>query len=317
MQAYGYNTVRVFIDPGSWTRDSAAHNGIAGDYNVSGLDVNYLNDVVDFVQKAEAHGIYVIPSLDGYPHDVYYDGLVTPQNCMDQIDWPNAQVMCAGHVNAERQYVTDFVTYLQSHLTASQLNAILAYQLSNEQTFTSSNLPFVRTDSGFAPVTADGMSYDMSIPSKRQDAADSNLVNWANTLTNAIKAVDSGAMTTVGFFTYSSVGKPSGPSNLLPAYENWQGDPCPTTCFPGRPAVLTLYSNVDFVDLHLYPMGPSYSMNADLASTEWSLIYGPLIMGEYGAFKSAYPDYTSAAYPLRPGAGCWACHRRPYLWRQE
>ena len=40
-------------------------------------------------------------------------------------------------------------------------------------------------------------------------------------------------------------------------------------------------------------------MNADLASTEWSLIYGPLIMGEYGAYKFAYPDYTSAAYAMR------------------
>jgi endo-1,4-beta-mannosidase len=136
----------------------------------------------------------------------------------------------------------------------------------------------------------------MSDLASRQQAADANMVYWGSTCTNAVKSVDPDAMTTVGFFTYNAVGK-SGPNGLSPSYSYATGGNHPR--FPGRPWSLTTYSNVNFADIHLYPLGGSYSMTSDLGSIEWSTTYGPILMGEYGAYKSVYANSTSAAYAMR------------------
>ncbi len=48
----------------------------------------------------------------------------------------------------------------------------------------------------------------------------------------------------------------------------------------------------------MYPDGISYSMDDDLASSEfsiWDIEAKPLLMGEFGAFKNYYPDIGDAA----------------------
>ncbi len=301
MQYDGYNIVRVFIDVGNWDRANyMTTQGIAGSYNAGPtggyyFDASYVNNFVDFVQRANNHGIYVIPIIEGIPYNAYYQSQVIPSDCGSIIQWPNGETMCPGLVAAEKQFVMDFVSDVKSKLTADQFSAIMAYELANEIQFSASVAPFNQTAGNVT--TADGNTYDMSVSSQRQQAADANMVSWASTLTNSIKGVAPNAMTAVGFFTFLAIGQPGGPAGLpLPSAGG-----SPDGRYPGRPVIATLYSNVDFVDLHVYPgdyVGP-YSFSSDVASSEWSLIYGPLLMGEYGAFTSYYPSITSAANGMR------------------
>jgi hypothetical protein len=293
MQSYGYNVVRVFVDEGHWTRAYGATNGIAGHYDVLGMDAAYLDNVADLIAKAEARGLYVVLSLDLHPVDAKYDGIRNANDC-STMTWPNAYYMCTGYLNAKGQYLIDFATAMQSRLTSSQVNAIMAYQLTNELYFSTAHKPFDSTSFNQSVTTANGFTYNMGVPADRQQAADANMVHWATTVTNALRTVDADAMTTVGFFTYNAVGKP-GPNGLLPL-----GTPGVTdNRFPGRPWSLTTFSNVSFASIQIYPKGASYSLGTDLASIEWSATQGPLMIGEFGALKNAFADTTVAAYAVR------------------
>src|SRR5213078_1832548 len=132
--------------------------------------------------------------------------------------------------------------------TSSQMGAVFSYELANEMINTSWNLPFSRTDH-FGVITADGGTYYMD--GNRSQAADANLVNWSTVLTNAIKGIDANAMTDVGLFTYKAVNKAGPWDNILPAISCPSGW-CPDGVFPGRPVVLSQYSTIDFVDIHIY-----------------------------------------------------------------
>src|SRR5579871_2483042 len=56
MRQSGYNTVRVFL------------NQLAIGNPAGGLSGSYMNNVVDFLQRAKSHGIYTILTVDDYPH---------------------------------------------------------------------------------------------------------------------------------------------------------------------------------------------------------------------------------------------------------
>jgi len=171
-----------------------------------------------------------------------------------------------------------FATELKRRLNG-QTSSIFAYSLVNEGYFMDTALPFSSTSINVT--TADGITYSMSDASSRQQCADANVVNWVNLISKSIKSVDPDAMVTAGMFTFQAVAK-AGPNGILP-----QGsDPR----HPFRPLILTIYSNLDYVDVHIYPLGDintQWSFTADLASSEWPLKFNrmPVLMAEFGAFK--------------------------------
>jgi hypothetical protein len=79
MRHDGYNTVRVFVDPGS-TNISNAH-GIGRGQGQGAKEVvygPYMDNVASFVSEAAQRGIYILPSLDYFPqNDYYYDIIYT------------------------------------------------------------------------------------------------------------------------------------------------------------------------------------------------------------------------------------------------
>jgi hypothetical protein len=100
----------------------------------------------------------------------------------------------------------------------------------------------------------------------------------------------------MGMFTYRAVGK---------AVDGFATH-CSGTCdelfyrYPARPASLSAFSRLSFLDIHLYPQADPYPEAADLASSEWSLVRGTVIVGEYGAAKGVYHgDIVAAAYAMR------------------
>jgi hypothetical protein len=95
-------------------------------------------------------------------------------------------------------------------------------------------------------------------------------------------------------FTFRAVGK-TGPNGVYSAAGS-------DARYPARPSSLSNYSNLDFLDMHLYPDGSSYTVDDDLNTSEYDYINKtrtPLVLGEFGAIKNVYPVISNAAYAMK------------------
>ena len=120
--------------------------------------------------------------------------------------------------------------------------------------------------------TGNGQTYDMALPGQKQLMMDENLVWWADQVRSAILSVDSTALVGMGFLW------PKGPNPARP------GDP---RVVRARPVIDS--SALDFFDIHLHPGNqltfPQYMENYELTTPAVK----PIVLGEFGAFKYAYP----------------------------
>ena len=90
LQQHGYNVLRVFIDPGGWTR----FDGINGDSADQPLSQPYLRNVADFVTLASARGLYVNPTLDATPLNPHFTKQCGSDGCGGKCGgYPNNQMM--------------------------------------------------------------------------------------------------------------------------------------------------------------------------------------------------------------------------------
>jgi hypothetical protein len=191
----------------------------------------------------------------------------------------NLYGLCPETVVAAQKFWHDFVSALVAKNAPMQ--AILAYELDNEHHYEATAPPLSFT-TGMV-MTANGQTYDMSDETSRQKMMDDGLVYYTNQLRSSILAVDPTAMVTVGFFV------PQGPNPTR------VGD---TRLIEVYPAIAT--STADFVDLHAYPIP------GDLTLDQIVLNFGfvgyqqqkPVMMGEFGGFKSEYGTAADAATGL-------------------
>lgn len=289
----GYNTVRVFIDPGSIPAAQAGHAHGLG----RGVDDNepiyapYMDNVADFVGRAGAHRIYVMFALDAFPQNQFYYSLVGATD-RTQIDGNNLFYLHPGMHKAKAAYMTNFVSALHQRIGDSGMSTVLAYATDNEAFVVGDKAPFSLKSGQVA--TAAG-AYDMAKPDQRQQAQDANLVAYANSMADAARAADPAAMVTMGAFTYAAVGKP-GPAGL-PIRCSTDCQPNVDYRYPARPGKL---SGLSFLDLHIYPDGRADSLERNLTSIEWNDVHGTVILGEHGAFKEFHGNnITRAAYAMR------------------
>jgi hypothetical protein len=268
MQASGYNIVRVWLN-------GCCQNAIGN--SAGGLSSAYIGNIIDFLQRAKTHGIYVIfttdwlPSVGGYTNQ--YAG------CTGFSDF-NTLNLCAGGVAANVSFFRDFAQALVSQ--KAPMDAIFAYELRNEFYFPSDQPPLNAT-SGLV-TTADGQTYDMSDSNSRQQMMDNGLIFFTNQVRAAIIAQDPTALVTVGFF--------------------WPQTPNPTRI--GDLRIISVYpamanSTADFVDIHSYAIAGEISLpqvieNYGLVGNQQQK---PALMGEFGAFKSNYPLISDAAAVLK------------------
>lgn len=146
-----------------------------------------------------------------------------------------------------------------------------------------------------------GLTYDMSDPTERQQSADANFVEYANRMAAAVKSVDPEGLVTIGMFTFGAVRRP-GPQGM-PAYcLDCDGE----YRYPARPRSLAYWSDLDFLDIHIYPahkpgINDPYTLDRNLQTIEWDHVEGmPVIVDEFGADKQFYSqDITAAAYGMR------------------
>ena len=165
---------------------------------------------------------------------------------------------------------------------------MLGWSFANEVFVNTSDSPFQDMDS--LAHNATGKVYDMAVEAQRQACYDEGILYWANTLADAVKAVDPDALTTAGMWTADAHGRE--PVNgLVPETGR---DPR----IPPRPSVLGGDNcRLDFLDVHIYPWD-----GTDLVSRtahERDLLRGTraaALVGEFGTFKHQHS--TEASRPV-------------------
>jgi len=287
MHTSGYNVVRVFIDPGDAAHQALGEYGTAGpaSSNTPGLYAAYMNNFIDFLERATNYGVYVIPVLDYVPYNAYYEQLVDSGR-PSTITGVNSFYLYAGAVSSKTTYVNQFVQAVKAADSGVLQPTVFAYELMNEAGCETADAPFNMT-SGFV-TTQDGNTYNMALPADRQNCQDSNTDLWAEKCVDAIHSVDPDAMMSCSVYTFAAVGK-SGPNGLMPI----QGA---DNRYPARPMWLAR-TRLSFVDIHQYPTSSAWSITSDLNSSEFSSIdktAKPTLTGECGANTLIFPDINSA-----------------------
>lgn len=295
MQYDGFNVVRVFISETDSTECGGFPNySISGPRNSTNLWPQYVANFIDFLQKAKSHNIYVIPVLSTVPRNATFIPLI--EAAPNDIEGNNRQYLHMGWRNAKIAYAQAIVQKVKDVNSGELLSTIFSWELQNEIAADRTKKPFSLTTGSVT--TADGVTYNMAIPSQRQQALDSNLVEWSNAVAAAIRAIDPAAMVSASVFTYKAVGMPypqgipqygSGPGQVLDARE------------PARPDSLRGFSTLSYTDIHMYSSGSSYNMYNDLYSSEfWSMnrTTKPFLLGEFGQFKSAWPNQQQGAMAM-------------------
>ena len=289
----GYNTVRVFI-----IGRSSRNPGIGGHYQeTQGLYGPYMENVMDFLRLARAHGIYVLPTFgDGeLPRNRYYRDQV--KNLAGGI---NAICFTPEGIAAKQQYVVDFLTYIKTR-DRSLLDVLLAVQLQNELHVRCDAWPFTQTrDTLRMP---NGKSYDMANTEDRQRLMDQGLNHYHNTLVMAIKAVAPELLVCEGVFTLRAVGKTLDThKGVFPMSSGDKRFP-PTATVLGR-------SHLDFIDMHFYRTRRSEQVSEAFPKDMDSMAFfseemdtiretKPVILGEFGAFRHIDDSFAGAADNLR------------------
>ncbi|MBI4439852.1 PGF-pre-PGF domain-containing protein [Candidatus Woesearchaeota archaeon] len=281
--------------------------GISGPISNTGLYSPYMDNFLDFLERANKNHIYVMPWLQWLPQNDGYLNRARGEMSsyeLNTIDGTMRMFMVKSFIDAKKRYVRDFVAKIKEH-NPDLLSTIFAYVISEEEiVFDGTAKPFKVDASGNPLVanvtTADGKAYNMSIynidsPIGRQAAQDFNLVNWANQVAAALKEEDPNALVGIKTPTFKNVGKP-GP-NGLKIEPGWVDER-----FPARPLVLSQFATqLDFIGFGMYPSN-TFSVDDALRSSEFDKIgktNTAFLLGEYGAFKFMYSSAAVAAQAMK------------------
>jgi len=265
MQALGYNTVRVFLA-------GECSTGCIGNTSTRRLSSPYLANVADFLRRAKHHGIFVIVTMGFLPAGTVYDGLLN-RDTSDLVQNVNINYLTAGGIEAWQLFWQDVVKGLRAR--KAPLDDVVAYDIRNEIAYVRDAPPFSLT-SGLLHAP-NGQSYDLGDATARVRLMDDGLVYFVNRVRIAIRKVDPTALVDASFF----VPEAPNPTRI--------GD----TRILRTQGVIDR-SQADLVDIHIYP-------GFDLSLSQFMQNFGlagptrkVVIVGEYGAFRDAYPSPDSA-----------------------
>jgi hypothetical protein len=269
MQASGYNLVII--------PTTGCCEGTLGDPN-GGLSQAYVANIVDFLMRAKAHGIAVVPAFQWLPAYGGFTQLLDP--CGPAFGDINLVVLSSCGVQATRRFFQQFVQALIAD--GAPMDAIFAYEVWDEVYFNVQSAPL---DAASGSVTtANAQTYDMGSTASRQQMMADGLSYFGDQVRAAIVALDPTAMVTMSFFP------PQQPNPTRP------GDPRIIQVYPAMAG-----SALDYLDLHMYPV----VFDMTLAQTVENFGFAgyqarkPVLMGEFGAFVSAYPAIADAASALQ------------------
>ena len=268
MHADGYNEVSVGLNPFE-----------IGNPSGTGLDPAYLANVASFINIARADDIRVLIALMPLPQN---GGYLPTQPGYTTVGLPkyhdaNLYYIDANYLVAEQRYISDFVTGLTG--AGANMSDIFSLELVGEAVYRSNQWPLNLTK-GLVQTDGRTQPYDMADPSSRNQLMDANLLHWENQLTGTIHTDLPGTLVSVGFFPpYALVHFPSARVS--------------------RPTLsLSTKSDVDFVDIHMYPkFGPMADQLHSLGVSS-SSVTKPIVLGEFGEYATQAPTPEVAAADL-------------------
>ena len=229
------------------------------------------------MRRAKAHGIYVLLAMDALPYGSTYESQANAGRGPN-FGAENAIYLTTAGADAYRHFWSAFL--LDMNFLGAPLDYVLGYEIAAEQFYRSDAAP-LNLGTGLVS-TGNGSTYDMAVAGQKQLMMDENLAWWADRVRQAILSVDSTALVSMGFLW------PQGPN---PARV---GD---TRVVRARPTIDN--STLDFFDLHLDPgvelTFDQYMQNYELTTPAVK----PVVLGEFGAFKYAYPTPRTDARPAR------------------
>lgn len=274
-----FNVVRVFINTAVQVPGAIARK------ETPGLDNGYVRALADFLTRARRHHIGVTLCMESYPHTAPYSTGVKP--VPPGMSPANAEYLEASRIAAKVRFLQDLTAALEAAQPGC-LDAVFAWDLQNE--FSYQVGPPFTLDSG-SITTAQGGTY--ALPAQRQELADEGAIHFINQLADALHRARPGTLVGASVFTYAAVGR-SGPGDFRMLKAGWQNR------VPFRPQAL-LRSRADFLDVHFYSADRK-AFERDLASVEFDEVRRraretgkPLFVGEFGAFKGAFPKVEPAA----------------------
>jgi hypothetical protein len=258
----GFNTVRFFLDMCmTCTADSA------------GIREDYLDNLADLLVRLEAHGLVALPTSNDVPDPGFSERLPC---CEPFGGYRNSLYLSeAGH-----DIATEYWTQLIAGIGArgAPTHHLLAWELVNEQFFLRS-VPPISVNEG-AVVTADGVSYDLADDAAVEEMVVNNTRAYVDAVGDAVRAADEDALITMGFFSSE---EPE--AGRVAADDRWV-----------VPRQILAESSLDFIDLHAYGgLGGTWDSVAAAYGITGESFDFPLLLGEFGAFESAYPDRAEAA----------------------
>jgi endo-1,4-beta-mannosidase len=265
MAAVGYNTVRVFLDGICPSRCVGRAEG--------GISSSYVENVADFLRRADHDGIEVILTTDSAPLvGGYGDGAASGTRGIGGL---NADYLTLDGVDANARFWHDFIVALENQ--GAPIRDILAFELRNEFHYDLDARPFNLNTGTVLP--ADGRAYDMGSLVQKEEMADNGAVYWVDRVAAAVRSADPGGLVSVGVSQIS----PSPPNQMGPV-----------------PAMAILdYSTADILDVHFYPdTGLPFSIDAQ----ETGLTSNPkkfVLMGELGVTHGAQQTVSTAASEVR------------------
>ena len=267
MQALGFNVIRIMLET-----CGVAIDGCVTSSN-GRLNPAYFANLADFLQRAKAHGLYVMVASNTLPDDGYW--INATASLQDDFFQSGANEFL--NPKAFPIYVDYWESLIRAIIeTDAPLDAIWAYELRQEQHFDWDYAPF-NLDQGLI-TTANGSTYNLAEPDAKARLHDEGLVYWADTIRASIQDLDPTALVTVGFFV---------PNEPYPV----RGDDQRLV----RTAYFLRNASVDFVDLHHYP---GNGVDDNQIWENFGLIGVddmPIILGEQGAISNWYSSEDRAA----------------------
>jgi len=294
MKARGFNFVRVFV-----IGRSPNNPGISGSVSLNEPVYRpYMDNFIDFLERARKYGIYVYPAFGdgGLPKNEWYKKRLSPefQNKLNEMSQFLPFVKEAVDLKAE--YITAFLNYIKAY-DETLIQSLLAVQLQNEYCLYSNQWPFTQQTGVFEAFW--GEEYDMTDARARQNLADDATIFYQNKMVEAVDKIDSELLVCESFFSLDIVGKtPENSVGLFPyAFEDKRYPPLLN---------VTIQSNIDFIDIHEYPVKLNTSMrelfDIDMNSLMDNstnlndlLSKKPILLGEFGGFYEFENDLESAA----------------------
>ncbi len=259
MRALGFNTVRIFLD---LCRIECIGSS-------TGLNPAYLDKLARVLRFAKQAGIYLLPTVNEWDGFVGYRAGIPSGTFGGSF---NGLYLTSEGIKAASLFYTDVIKGLQKR--KAPLDAVLAWELRNEQFFDFSSPPFTLSSGGVK--TANGKTYELSDPAAKQRMMDEGIRFFVARVKAAIKRVDPTALVTMGFFPPQP---PDDPRIV-------------------RTAPLLAASPLDFFDFHYYPGGITTLAEAVAGFGMAGYERKPIVLGEYGAFKFAYPSAAEGAAAL-------------------